>query len=202
MTTTTCTCSRLVSLTCFRTGSQSTKRFVEGHSHFLGRGKRSSGWSRQGGGGRPPIVKEFEIRPRFESIRDYRTRPTEIAIFLRISLNWSISSPIEALREAGVDLAELHVVRRNPSPDERRLVGTISRSRVIRLFSRSPSMIWRPFRPRRCRSRGARRPSLAASKMLGATRYQHFESERYRGGGDYRLGPSLQKLLDRMRDVL
>ena len=153
----------------------------------------------------PPIVKEFKIRPRFEldpRIIELRPNLTEIAIFLRICLNWSILAPIEGLREAGIDLAGLHVIRRNPSLDERRLVGTINSVKGDEVLLAESFDDLASIPTKEVQLEGSKASFARCLQKLLATRYQDFESERYRGEGDYRLGPSLQKLLDRMRDVL
>jgi hypothetical protein len=77
---------------------------------------------------KPALLKLFTIRPTFileakiiEPIPDQ----TAIGLFLTINTKWEIRADLPALQAAGTDLCGLYVIRRNPSPGERRLVGQI-----------------------------------------------------------------------------
>jgi len=172
---------------------------------FLGQKQEIVGSITKQWEGISPVVHEFKIRPRFEldpRIIELIPDVTEIAIFLRVGLNWSILAPIEDLLEAGIDLAGLHVIRRNPGPDESRLVGTIAYIAGDEVFL-SESIDDRASIPtRHVQLEGNKRSFARCLQKLLGSRYQEFENERYRGEGEFLLGPSLQKLMDRMRDVL
>jgi hypothetical protein len=78
---------------------------------------------------KPALLKYFTIRPTFfleakivETVPDQ----TAIGLFLTINTKWECTADLSALHAAGADLAGLYVVRRNPQPGERRLIGQIS----------------------------------------------------------------------------
>ena len=74
------------------------------------------------------LVKEFKIQPCFEldpRLVEIHKDDTVIGLFMKVSFHWSILAPVNQLRDGGVDLTGLHVVRRNPGQGERHLVGTI-----------------------------------------------------------------------------
>lgn len=77
-----------------------------------------------------PLTAAFEIWPKFEldgrliEIEDGKLR---LAMTVAISTKWSISAPLEELAQAGIDLAGSYVIRRNPQPKQRSLVGRVSR---------------------------------------------------------------------------
>jgi hypothetical protein len=77
---------------------------------------------------KPGLLRHFTIRPTFileariiEPVPDQTT----IGLFLTINTKWEITADLAALQAAGADLDGLYVIRRNPSPGERRLVGQI-----------------------------------------------------------------------------
>jgi len=78
---------------------------------------------------KPALLKYFTIRPTFfleakiiETVPDQTT----IGLFLTINTKWETTADLSALEAAGANLSGLYVVRRNPLPGERRLVGQIS----------------------------------------------------------------------------
>lgn len=77
---------------------------------------------------KPPLLKHFAIRPTFileakiiETVPDQ----TAIGLFLTINTKWETTADLAALEAAGVSLGGLYVLRRNPQPGARRLVGQI-----------------------------------------------------------------------------
>jgi argonaute-like protein implicated in RNA metabolism and viral defense len=152
-----------------------------------------------------PLIREFKIRPRFEldpRIIELSPGQTEIAIFLKMGLNWSIPASIEKLQEAGIDLAGLHVVRRDPGPDERRLVGTIKCVNEHQVILSDSFEDLASIETRHVQLEGSKASFARCFHKLLGSRYQDFEVERYRSEGEFLLGPSLKQLLDRMREVL
>ena len=53
-----------------------------------------------------------------------------VGVTVDVATRWEISSDLEKLQEAGVDLSGLFVVRRVPDPDQRALVGRIAAVRA------------------------------------------------------------------------
>lgn len=110
----------------------SYKAFRRRPFSFLGQKDEIVGLVTATWNGLSPLVKEFKIRPRFEldpRLVEIHKDDTEIGLFMKVAFNWNILAPVNQLRDAGLDLAGLHVVRRNPSQGERRLVGTIAEVR-------------------------------------------------------------------------
>jgi hypothetical protein len=153
----------------------------------------------------PPLLKHFEIRPRFEldpRIIELRDGETTIALFLAVSTRWHCFAPLQDLDKAGIDLAGLHVIRREPVPGQRRLVGRIqSVDGEVVTFSEAydDSMtiptgdVWLEG------SRASFKRCL--SKLLGS-RFKEFEGFRDAEQGGLLTGPGLSELLDRMQQVL
>jgi hypothetical protein len=83
----------------------------------------ADGWSL------PSLVTQgFEVHQRYEFdtriVNPYSGSPF-VAVTASVSSSWNISAGIQELKSAGVNLRGLAVLRRNPSPDQSRLVGTI-----------------------------------------------------------------------------
>ena len=151
------------------------------------------------------LVHEFKIRPRFEldpRIIELRPDQTEIAIFLKIGLNWSILAPLEKLQGAQIELAGLNVVRRDPGPDERRLVGTIASLQGGNVLLSESFDDLRSIEAKRVQLEGSKASFARCLRKLLGSRYQEFDDGRYRAEGEYLLGPSLHKFLKKMQDVL
>jgi hypothetical protein len=76
------------------------------------------------------VVAQFRIWRQFEfDARLIEARPgaTQIALAISPSTRWEIRAPVDLLVRHGVDVRGLMVVRREPQPDERRLLGRIGR---------------------------------------------------------------------------
>ena len=151
------------------------------------------------------LVHEFKIRPRYEldpRIIELRPDATEIAVFLKIGLNWSILAPLEDLQAAQIELTGLSVVRRDPGPDERRLVGTIAvlQGGNVQLSESFDDL--KAIEAKRVQLEGSKASFSRCLRKLLGSRYQEFDEGRYRAEGEYLLGPSLHKFLEKMQGVL
>jgi hypothetical protein len=79
--------------------------------------------------GAPPLLEQFTIRPRY-ALEARVIEPGEeafIGLFATLATRYGITADLQALAEAGAELAGLDVVRRDPAPGQRRLVGRIGR---------------------------------------------------------------------------
>ena len=76
-----------------------------------------------------PLVSGFQIHPKYtlstRLIEMERDSPF-VAIAVSLATHWAITADIEELVDTGIDLGGLYVVRRNPDPGERRLVGRVA----------------------------------------------------------------------------
>ena len=151
------------------------------------------------------LVHQFKIRPRYEldpRIIELRPDETEIAIFLKIGLNWSILAPLEDLQAAQIELAGLNVVRRDPGPDERRLVGTIASLQGDNVLLSESFDELRSIEAKRVQLEGSKASFTRCLRKLLGSKYQEFDDARFQAEGEYLLGPSLHKFLEKMRGVL
>lgn len=77
----------------------------------------------------PLLLSSFKIKPKIAleaKLVELRPEETFIGLFLRLDTRWEILAPLGELQNAGVNLQDLCVVRRNREPGQRRLVGKIS----------------------------------------------------------------------------
>jgi argonaute-like protein len=153
----------------------------------------------------PEILTGFTIKPKFEldaRIVEQEDGKPYIGVFVDVRTRWTIRAPIDELQAAGVDLEGLYVVRRNPTNDERRLVGRIgsverASVRLLESFEGLASIpveeVW---------LEGSRHSFGRCLKTLLGARHIAFEEERTRQEAQLFAGPAIKKLLDRMGDYL
>jgi len=82
------------------------------------------------------LLADFRIWPKYAlgaRVLEVRDGSPFVGITVHLSTRWEIVSGLEELRDAGVDLTGLFVVRRDPDPDQRRLVGRIAAVRAGRV---------------------------------------------------------------------
>lgn len=172
---------------------------------FLGRrvefvSKITRGWNKV-----EPLVKHFKIRPKFEldaRIIELQDGETEIGIILEVNTRWDIYAPIDQLQGAGIDLRGLHVVRRNFTPGQQRLVGRIDSvdGSYIRLSEAYGDItticvdeVW---------LEGNRASfSRCLSTLLGS-RFEEFENFRDVEQSGLLNGPGFSQLLNKMEQEL
>lgn len=76
-----------------------------------------------------PLLADFRIWPKYSlDARVLEVRPGApfVGITIGLGTRWEVVSELEELQGAGVDLAGMFVVRRDPDPGQRRLVGRIA----------------------------------------------------------------------------
>ncbi len=172
---------------------------------FLGRkdeivGAVTANWS-----GLSPLVSLFKIRPRFEldpRLVELRNGETFIALFMNVGMHWNVLAPLDELQQAGIDLAGLHVVRRDPAPEQRRLVGKIASVSHDTVHLSEAYDDLKSIPVNRVWLEGSRGSfSRCLRKLLGG-RFAEFENRRYVKEGEFLLGPSVDRLLSKMGDIL
>lgn len=75
------------------------------------------------------LLAGFEIWPRYTlnaRIIEIQRGSPFIAIAVDLGTRWLITADLDELVRAGVDISGLYVVRRNPGPEQRRLVGRVA----------------------------------------------------------------------------
>ena len=162
--------------------------------------KATAGWRNL-----PSLVSLFKIRPRFEldaRLVELRDGDLTIGLFVSVNTNWEIQAPVSDLAGAGIDLTGLHVVRRNPQPGERRLVGKIAavRSGIIELSdayddlaSISSDKVW---------LEGSKASFSRCLRKLLPARYDEFDKRRDVEEGALLGGPALEEVITKMDAVL
>ena len=84
------------------------------------------------------LLSEFRVWPKYSldaRIAEIRDGAPFVGLTIDVATRWEITAELEALQDAGIDLAGLFVVRRSPDPDLRPLVGRVGsvRSGEVRL---------------------------------------------------------------------
>jgi Piwi domain len=96
---------------------------------FLGRRRQLMSNVAQDLGISSAFLDEFRIWPKYSldaRVMEILAGSPFIGVTVDLATRWEITSGLESLQEAGVDLTGLFVVRRLPDPDQRALVGRIS----------------------------------------------------------------------------
>ena len=149
-----------------------------------------------------PLLDGFEIHPKYTfdpRIIEMQHGSAHIAIAVALATHWAIEADLDALVHAGVDLRGLYVVRRNPLPHQRRLVGRVASAGAGRV-NLSESMD-------ECGSIDSSEVMLEGRKdafarclkhLLGDSDYSRYDTAREHRTGDLLGG---RALLDEVRRV-
>ena len=160
----------------------------------------TSQWS-----GLSPLVGLFKIRPTFEldpRIIELRDGEVRVGLFMAVETKWDIFAPLNDLVAAGIEVAGLHVVRRNPAPEQRRLVGTIERVVGDRvdlseayegLKSVPVNDVW---------LEGRRDSFNRCLRHLMGSRIAEFEEKRRAAESKLLTAPAVHDLLSKMQEYL
>ena len=153
----------------------------------------------------PPLINSFAIKPKFAleaKLVELQHEESFIGLFLRLQTRWQIKASLLELKNAGVNLEGLYVVRRQPQSGQRRLVGKISQlnEKTVHLSESFDEItcinedeVWLE----------ATKASFARClKTLLGSRYEVFESERIQQEANFLTGPALDDILVRMEAFL
>lgn len=155
--------------------------------------------------GLPGIVKSFKIFPKYilePKIFALHDDEASIGLFLRLKTNWQIQASLSSLQNEGVELQNLYVVRRHPTPDQRRLVGRIDylSQQIVHLsesFDELSSVpeeeVW---------LEGSKTSFSRCLKAILGDQYESFESARTVQESQLLTGPALDKTLAEMQTFL
>ena len=146
----------------------------------------------------PALLQHFTIRPTFTleaKIVEPIPNQTSVGLFLTINTKWEITADPAALSAAGVDLTGLYVVRRNPNPDERRLVGQIKNltDKTIHLGASYDNTT--TITSNDVALEGSRTSFARCLKVLLGRDYDSFEQSRQREAAKLLSGPAINELL-------
>ena len=149
-----------------------------------------------------PLLEGFEIHQKYTfdpRIIEMQHGSARIAIAVDLATHWAITADLDALVDAGVDLRGLYVVRRDPLPRQRRLVGRVASAGAGRV-NLSESMD-------KCGSIDSSEVMLEGRKdafarclkhLLGDSDYSRYDTVREHRTGDLLGG---RALLDEVRRV-
>jgi len=153
----------------------------------------------------PSLISQFKIKPKFilePKLVELRNEEPFIGLFLRVETRWEILASLSELQNAGVNLQDLYVVRRQRQPGQRRLVGKISHisDKTVNLsesFDEVTSInedeVW---------LEGSRMSFARCLKTLLGDKYNAFEAERTIHEAKLLTGAALDDTLTRMGDLL
>ncbi|MGL4621904.1 MAG: argonaute/piwi family protein [Chroococcidiopsis sp.] len=153
----------------------------------------------------PLLLSSFKITPKFAleaKLVELRPEETFIGLFLRLDTRWEILASLSDLQNAGINLQDLCVIRRNPQPGQRRLVGKISHisNQMVHLSESFDDISSIPENEVWLES--SKLSFTRCLKTLLADKYDVFEEERTLQESKLLTGPALDKTLTQMRDFL
>lgn len=148
------------------------------------------------------LLPEFRIWPKYSldgRIVEVQRQSAFVAVAVELSTRWEITASLQGLVEAGVDLGGLYVVRRDPDPDQRRLVGRVAsvaggRVELSESLSDATSVDVDDVMLE------GRRESFSRclKRLLGTSSYARYDAYRDKGIGELLGG---RPLLDEVRRV-
>jgi hypothetical protein len=119
---------------------------------------------------------------------------TSIGLFLTVNTKWEIGADLAAL-SAHVDLAGLYVVRRNPAPDERRLVGQIQSVTANTVHLKAAYDDRGSINADEVFLEGSKASFARCLKTILGRDYEFFEQARQREEAKFLSGPAINGLL-------
>lgn len=151
-------------------------------------------------GGVPSLLNGFSIRPRYTLEARVVSPSGElfIGLFVTLSTRYDITAELHELAAAGVVLSGLDVVRRAPTPGQRRLVGRIERlagGEVV--LSESFDQITR-IPATEVAIEGSKEAFAGCLRQLLGERYSAFETHRARLEGELLGGPGIDATVKEM----
>jgi hypothetical protein len=145
-----------------------------------------------------PIVGEFKIRPRFNCetrLVELRNGHLQIILVLGVAMSWSIEAELMNLADAGIDLDGLYVIRRNPVPGQRRLLGRIESVQGLNVVLSETYDSQRCVRAAEVQLEGSRTAFARCLKTILGARLQEFETRREERESQFVTGPGLDNCL-------
>lgn len=151
------------------------------------------------------LVTEFEIRPKYEldaRLIEIRDGELQLALTLMLTTRWVCNANLKALLHAGVALDGLHILRRNPQPDQRRLVGRVEHLSGDDVVLREAYDGAATIAVDEVKLEGSRESFAHCLRHLLRKRYDQFSHELDSLQGELSDGPGLDKTLDEMGKFL
>lgn len=154
---------------------------------------------------KPKLLSDFEIRAKFEldpRLAEIHDGNLEVALVMKLTTRWICNADLKELDAAGVELSGLHILRRNPEPGTRRLIGRVKHldgDKVVLsdAYDDVDSVLSSDVKLEGSKESFAR----CLSKILGP-RYRHFMGNLDSAQGNLTNGPGLEKSLGQMLQFL
>lgn len=146
----------------------------------------------------PQLLKHFTIRPTFmleAKIIEPVLEQTEIGLFLTINMKWEVDADPAALQKAGIDISGLYVIRRNPQPEERRLVGQIKSISGTTILLEAAYDDRSSIDASEVFLEGSKASFARCLKTLLGRDYDHLEDKRQQEEARFTKGPAVHALL-------
>jgi hypothetical protein len=145
------------------------------------------------------IRKKVELDARLMELQD---GDAFVGLFMAVHLRWEILASLDALSGAGVELGGLYVVRREPTPDQRRAVGRIDRvdNGMVYLSEAFDETTCVPVD--QVWLEGSKASFARCLKVLLGRQFQRFDEARQQEEAGFFTAPALQVLLTKMGDFL
>lgn len=152
-----------------------------------------------------PLLHEFRIWPKYSldaRVVEVIAGSPFVGVTVDLATRWEITADLEELQRAGIDLTGLFVVRRNPDPELRPLVGRIGtvNDGVVKL---SESTTETESVPASSVMLEGRREAFARClrRLLGAN-FARYDEHRDKKVGELLGGPPLLAEIERVAEVL
>jgi len=152
-----------------------------------------------------PLLSDFRIWPKYSldaRVMEVRTEAPFVGITVDLSTRWEIAADLEALQNAGIDLAGLFVVRREPDPDQRPLVGHISAVRAGKVELSESTVGAMTVDATTVMLEGRRDAFARCLKQLLGSNYSRYEEHRDKRMGELLGGPPLLEEVKRVGQIL
>jgi hypothetical protein len=146
-----------------------------------------------------PIVDDFKIRPRFHCetrLVELRKGDLQIILVLGVAMSWAIEAELVNLREAGIELGGLYVIRRNSQPGERRLLGKIERVEGSNVILCETYDGQERIPAAEVQVEGSRTAFARCLKTILGARFEEFEIRREKRESEFVTGPGLDHCLN------
>jgi hypothetical protein len=150
------------------------------------------------------LVALFKVRPKFEldaRLYELQDGDTRVGLFVSVSTKWDIMALLSDLQGAGISVGGLYVVRRNPTADERRLVGEVASvtGGIVALSNSFDGLT--EIEEDKVWVEGSR---YSFKRCLGALlrgRYEEFDKRRSDAEAELMGGPGIEGLCEKMAGV-
>lgn len=152
-----------------------------------------------------PLLRDFQIWPKYSldaRVVEVRAGEPFVGLTVDLATRWEITADLTALQEAGIDLSGLFVVRRNPDPELRPLVGRIGtvHDGIVKLSESTTESESVPAAS--VMLEGRREAFARCLRLLLGAKYSRYDDYRDKKVGELLGGPQLLAEVERVAKVL